>query len=224
MPLTDLQLQLQKNLKKKIQLKINNNRSTMLSVRWESDCTKVSLHEMFLEAPKNIMEELACYVRRELKNISPSIKEFIENNLKNFDYTHLVNPLKLTARGNTYNLQEIYETLNQEYFMGRLDLYITWFGKAFQKNRSRVTFGLYHDPLKLIKINRFLDSPAFPDYLVQFVVYHEMLHYVCPSYYDSKGVHRIHSKEFKARETLFKHYDLAQNWIKNHQEYLFSTI
>lgn len=224
MPLADLQLQLQKNLKKKLQVKINNNRSTMLSVRWEPDCTKVSLHEMFLQAPKNVMEELACYVRRELKDITPSVKAFIEDNIKNLDYTHLIDPDKLTNRGNTYNLQEIYNSLNEDYFTGKLNLFITWFGKSYQKNRSRITFGLYHDPLKLIKINRFLDSPAFPDYLVQFVVYHEMLHYVCPSYYDEKGIHRIHSKEFKEREVLFKHYDLAQNWIKDHQEYLFSTI
>ena len=56
---------LEKGSEAKVQLKINNNRSTMLSVRWEPDCTKVSLHQMFLNAPTNIMQDLACYVRQE---------------------------------------------------------------------------------------------------------------------------------------------------------------
>lgn len=224
MPLSDLQIRLQKNWNKKVQLKINDNRSTMLSVRWESDCTKVSLHRMFLEAPKNIMEELACYVHREQKCISPIIRAFIETNLKNLDYTHLINPSKLTSRGNIYNLQHLYENINSEYFDNKLNLFITWFGRPNQKNRSRVTFGLYHDPMKLIKINRLLDSPTFPDYLVSYVIYHEMLHCICPSYYDARGIHRVHSKEFKERELLYKYYDLAQDWIKSHHEYFFSAI
>ena len=224
MPLVDLQTNLQRNVKKKVKLRINDNRSTMLSVRWESDCTKVSLHRMFLEAPENVMDELACYVRREQKSISPSIKAFIEDNLRNLDYTHMLNLSKLISRGNVYNLQQIYDALNQEYFEGRLKLYITWFGRGTQKNRSRVTFGLYHDPLKLIKINRLLDSPAFPDYLVAYVIYHEMLHHVCPSYYDEKGIHRVHNKEFKERELLFPYYHQAQNWIKKHQEGLFNIF
>lgn len=224
MPLADLQTKLQKNLKKKVELKINDNRSTMLSVRWESDCTRVSLHRMFLEAPKNVMDELACYVRQEKKNISASVKAFIENGLKNLDYSHLLNPAKLTSQGNIYNLQEIYDSLNDKYFDDKLKLFITWFGKSLKRNRSRVTFGLYHEPTRLIKINRLLDSPCFPDYLVSYVIYHEMLHFVCPSYYDEKGIHRIHGKEFKEREMLFEHYNLAHTWIKEHQEYLFHTI
>jgi hypothetical protein len=65
-----------------------------------------------------------------------------------------------------------------------------------------------------------LDSPSFPDYFVSYVVYHEMLHHVCPSYFDAKGLHQIHSKEFKAKEIEFKHYDLAQTWIKkNHSSF-----
>ncbi len=222
MPLSDLQTRLQENIKKKVHLKINDNRSTMLSVRWESDCTRVSLHRMFLEAPNNIMDELACYVRRESKSISPSVRAFIENNLKNLDYTHLVNPSKLVSKGRFYDLQAVYDKINQEYFNNELKLFITWFGKHLQKNRTRVTFGLYHDPLKLIKINRLLDSSVFPDYIVNYVVYHEMLHHVCPSYYDEKGIHRIHSKEFKEREELFKEFNQAQSWLKQHTQYLFS--
>lgn len=206
----------------KLKLKINDNRSTMLSVKWEPDYTKVSLHRMFLEAPKNVMDELACYLRQEYESLTPTLKAFIESGLRKLDYSHLIDPKKLSIEGEVYNLKHIYNNLNEEYFTNNLNLNITWFGKSTQKNRSQVTFGLYYDPLKLIKVNRLLDSSFFPDYVISYVIYHEMLHEVCPAYVDEKGTYRIHNKEFKERENEFRYYRKAQNWIRDHQMQLFS--
>lgn len=202
-------------------MKLNDNHSTMLSVKWEPDCTKISLHRMFLEAPRNIMQELACYIDGQRENIAPVVKAYIEDNLKRYDYRDRVDNQQLYSQGNVYNLKKIYNELNQIYFGGKLDLNITWYGKLVQRNRSRVTFGLYHEPLKLIKISRMLDNPSYPDYLVSYVVFHEMLHDACPAYVDEKGMHRVHSKEFKEREKEFRHFDLAQKWIKKNQAHFF---
>lgn len=216
-----LQQELEASAGKKVKLKINDNRSTMLSVRWEPDCTKVSLHRMFLQAPQNIMDALACYIRKGKRAMSPNIKTYIENNLKKLDYSDKIDRSLLCSQGTAYNLQKIYNNINGEYFSGKLPLLITWFGKPNQRNKSKVTFGLYHDPLKLIKIHRLLDTPAVPDYLVSYVVYHEMLHYACPPYTDENGIYRIHNKEFLEREKEFTHYRLAQHWIKEHQTHFF---
>lgn len=220
--LENFQKKLESNAGVKLQLKINDNRSTMLSVRWEPECTKVSLHRMFLQAPRHVMHALACYLRKEDKIISPQVRAFIENGLQELDYSHLLDPQKLYVQGNVYNLKHIYDAINREYFNNKLNLWITWFGKSASRNRRRVTFGLYHDPLRLIKINRILDTPSIPDYVVSYVVYHEMLHYVCPAYIDEKGLSRIHSKEFKHREEQFCYFDMAQNWIKKNQANLFA--
>lgn len=198
----------------KLKLKINDNRSTMLSVKWEPDCTKVSLHRIFLDAPRNVMDAVACYLKRKDKSIATSVRAFIEDRLQKLDYSHTIDRTKLYSCGTVYNLQKIYNKLNAEYFDGTLDLYITWFGKSNKRSRSRFTFGLYHDPLRLIKINRMLDNPTFPEYVVSYVVYHEMVHHVCPSYFDANGHHHIHTKEFKEMEEQFEHFDLAQKWIK----------
>ena len=147
------QEQLESGLDKPLRVKINDNRSTMLSVKWEPDCTKVSMHRMFLEAPHNIMDDLTCYLKQEKRLISPKIKAFIEDNIKKKEYGHSIDQQKLCIQGNIYNLQKIYDELNQRYFKNNLDLFITWFGKLAQRNRSRVTFGLYHEPQRLIKIH-----------------------------------------------------------------------
>lgn len=219
-----LQRHLESHCGTKLVIKINDNRSTMVSVRWYPHFTRVSLHRMFLKAPHDVMEALISYLRRKDKSLSPTIKAFIQENFKRLDYTHLIDQSKLTSKGSVYDLKVIYDALNAEYFDGKLQLFITWYGnKEATRRRSRVTFGLYHDPLKLIKINRFLDHPDFPEFLVAFVVYHEMLHHVCPAYVDQTGLHRIHSREFKKREAQFKDYQQAKKWIKDHPEYLFES-
>lgn len=217
------QEQLEHNIGIKLRLKINDNRSTMLSVKWEPDCTKVSLHRMFLQAPQNIMQALACYLKGKHKKLAPSIKAYIEYNLQKLDYSHELDLSKLQTKGHVYDLEKIYHHLNQEYFDYSLGLYITWFGKRKKSSCRRVTFGLYHDPLRLIKINRLLDNKHFPDYFVAYVIYHEMLHYICPTYVDAKGQKHIHSKAFKEREKEFKYYQHAQRWIQDNQNYLFDT-
>lgn len=212
---------LQQNVAKPLKIKINDNRSTMLSVRWESDHTKVSLHRMFLEAPENIMDELACYLRKEGEELTPMVKAFIEDNLTKFDYSHHINPKKLATKGKVYNLQKIYDKVNREYFGNKLKLAITWFGDGKKKNRSRVNFGAYFEQLKLIKINRLLDNEAFPDYVVEFVIYHEMLHAIYTPFVKDSGRRCVHTPDFKKMERRFHKYREADRWIKNHHSKVF---
>lgn len=217
------QEQLENSAGIKLRLKINDNRSTMLSVKWEPDCTKVSLHRMFLQAPQNVMQALACYLKGEDRKLAPSIKAYIENNLQRLDYSHELDFSQLETKGRIYDLEKMYHHLNAEYFDEPLGLHMTWFGERRRRVCKRVTFGLYHDPLRLIKINRLLDNKYFPDYFVSYVIYHEMLHYVCPTYVDENGYKHIHSKAFKEREKKFKHFKEAQQWIRDNQNYLFNA-
>lgn len=206
---------------KKLHVRINDNRQTMLSVIWERKQTKVSLHRMFLKAPQNIMQALACYIERKHKAIAPEIKAFIESRRAELDYSHIIDRDALDTKGGAFDLTEIYRRLNKTCFKNSLDLGITWFGSSFIKNRSRCSLGLYYDTLKLIKIHRLLDNPLVPDFVIEFVVFHEMLHAVCPAYIDERGVHRVHGAEFKRREESFYCYKEATEWIRKHQMNFF---
>lgn len=221
---TLLQRHIESGSKKKVELKINNNRSTMLSVRWDPDCTRVSIHKIFLDAPVNVMESLACYIGKKHKSIDINVRSYIEDKIRKLDYSDTIDPKKIVTSGQIHDLQKIFDQLNEQYFDNAIKLQITWFGKANQRNKSRITFGLYHDQLRLIKINRMLDSHSFPEYVVHYIIYHEMVHHVCPSYYDDQGIHRIHSKEFKEKEMEFSHYKEATEWLKINQEELFTTL
>lgn len=207
--------------KKKVKLKINDNRSTILSVKWEPDCTKVSLHRLFLGAPSNIMEALACHICHENSDAPPAVKAYIEDSLKTIDYSNTVDKGKLTTKGSVYDLQKMYKKINQEYFQNKMDLRITWYGTKDCKNRSRLTFGLYFQPLRLIKINKIMDSEEFPEFFVEYVIFHEMLHHLCPAYYDLLGKHKVHTREFKEKEKNFKYFKEATDWLKVNNQKLF---
>lgn len=211
------------NSGKKIKLKINDNRTTMLSVKWEPDCTKVSLHRMFLEAPVEVMDSIGSYIRREHPAIDHTVKAYIEENLRLLDYSRRLDKTKMSTQGDVYNLQAIYDGLNKKYFAGQLHLSITWFGTKKPKNRTKISLGLYQDTLKLIKIHKLLDNKRFPEYIVEYVIYHEMVHFVCPPYVDTNGVSRIHHKAFTEREQEYQHFHQADQWIKKHQHDFFNS-
>jgi hypothetical protein len=204
-----------------VKLTINDNRSTMLSVSWAYGQVRLSLHRMFLTASYEILLALARYVRREEKGVPLIIKVFIDANVSRLDYSHELSDQALVTCGVVYNLQEIYEQLNSQYFATPLSLKITWYGEGLPKNKSRVNLGLYYDAMKLIKIHRLLDDANVPYYVIQYVVYHEMLHAVCHTYIDQKGWLRAHGDNFTAREEQFGHYTLAKNWLKRYQRTFF---
>lgn len=204
------------------ELIINENRSDMLSILDKKDkWAKLSMHKMFLRAPEKVINAVATYVKEQDSSAFAVIRSFIHDNLPRFDYSHRLDPRKLYACGKVYHLQEIYDRINREYFNNRVKLWITWFDRLPKKNCSHIVFGQYFEALKLIKINKMLDDRDFPKYFISYVVYHEMLHHIVPSYIDEKGVARVHGKEFKEREMLFKDYHRAKAWELEHRHELF---
>lgn len=223
-PIDSFQKALEGRLGRKLKIRINDNHSTMLSVRWEPDQTRVSLHRIFLSAPTDVVEALAYYLKRKDRQLAPSVKAYIAQCRQKLDYSHAINPSALEQEGYFHDLQELYDDVNQEYFGGKIKLLITWFGEPVCRNKSRVSFGLYHDTLRLIKINRILDKRTVPRYFISYVIFHEMLHHICPPYVDEDGTNRIHNEEFKRREMQFKEYHQALKWIRDNREKIFAGV
>ena len=121
-----------------------------------------------------------------------------------------------------YDLQAIYKAVNAEYFGGKLSLKISWFANASKPAYRYRKLGLYCFETKEIKIHRLLDHPDFPPYFISYVVYHEMLHSVCPPIRVKKrGRNQIHHSEFKKREREFADYALVKRWEEKNKQRFF---
>ena len=211
--------QLQKKLtlfsEREIDLVINDNRSTFLSVLQKGrKKMKISLHKLFLHACDNVCEAVITFSLKKDPNALRKIRFFANTYFAKANFSADLDEHKLWTEGKCYHLKEIYQLLNKKYFQNKLDLKITWFKKPKYRTFSSFTFGSYNHPLRLIRINEILDHSAIPPFFIEYVIYHEMLHHVCPGYTDEQGREWIHTALFKKKEKEFLHYNKAKLWEK----------
>jgi hypothetical protein len=115
----------------------------------------------------------------------------------------------LPACGRCFDLEEIFQRLNRRYFQGQLPTpRLGW-----SHRNSRTLLGHYDSGHGAITVSRVLDSPSVPRYLVEYIVYHEMLHMRFPV--ERRGHRRVvHSREFLEAEKKFPRYELACRRLK----------
>ncbi|MEX1012761.1 MAG: SprT-like domain-containing protein [Waddliaceae bacterium] len=219
---SQLQEVLEQHANTRIKLRINDNHSTVLSVRSYPDHLSVSLHRLFLTAPANILLDLAAYISGKIRSLTPKVKAFMERAMESLDYSSRVKGNALLTIGMHHNLKNLFNEINSEYFDNQVVSNVTWFGRKTRAGGTSATLGLYSHPMKLIKIHRRLDHSFVPEYFVSYVIFHEMLHQVCPTYHDALGRHYVHTKEFKRREKQFKYYDEATRWLDENEHLIFN--
>lgn len=114
-----------------------------------------------------------------------------------------------SARGHIYDLETIFKELNTRYFFGLLARpRLTW-----SRNHARRSLAHFDPGHNTIVVSRVFDSAAVPRFVVEYIVYHEMLHLKHPV--KQRGSRRcVHSREFRAEEKLFAQAQEAQGLIK----------
>lgn len=114
-----------------------------------------------------------------------------------------------SAQGRVYDLEAIFDDLNLRYFHGLLARpQLTW-----SSERARNRLGHYDPAHNAIVISRVFDHPRVPRYVVEYILYHEMLHLKHPV--RLRGSRRcVHSSEFQADEREFPELQAAKNFLK----------
>ncbi len=128
--------------------------------------------------------------------------------------THLVRQMRgrkqlRSPRGHFYDLDAIFEELNTRFFhrlMARPRM-------SWSQTKTRRILGHYDPAHNAIIISRLFDHPGVPAYVLQYIVYHEMLHLKHPV--RLRGSRRcVHSAEFQAEEKLFPRVAEANAFLK----------
>ena len=208
---TYLKIYFQERFNKPVILILTDNATSMISFRGKHDAISVRLHRIFLDADERVLDEVTEFIKGK-GGTRPAIKTFIRNNkscLKDSPpRTVTINP-----QGRFYNLADIFNALNRDYFDGRVTASITWGKRSSQYAVRKTTLGSYRKKTNTIRINTILDRRKVPRYVVEYVVYHEMLHAVIDTIVEN-GRRSIHSKEFNNREREYRNYDKAIGWEK----------
>lgn len=123
---------------------------------------------------------------------------------------HLVRQVRgrkhvLTPKGECYDLEEIFQQLNARYFHGLLGMPVLGWSRV----RSRVKLGQFDPSHNTIAISRLFDSPRVPPKVVEYLLYHEMLHLKHPVEHGATR-RRVHPADFQEDERRFEHYEDAR--------------
>jgi hypothetical protein len=172
----------------------------------------LTICEGFLNASDQILEAL---VRDSLLGKTKETTTIIRDFAYTEEYSSVLLELDLivevvteNATGKYYDLNRSFNKINNQFFGGSLDKpRLSW--SHIQTYRQ---FGHYEPSRDRVVISLTLDDGRIPEFVVEFVLYHELLH----KYHGAKfvnGRHLVHTLEFRQDERKFPYHKEAEAWL-----------
>ncbi len=189
------------------------------TIRLRNDVIHVRISDLLEGSPDAVLEAIAHILLAKIyrKPIQAQHSTRYRRYVSSHDMAgkaHLVRQIRgrkriESPRGLMYDLDEVFEDLNQRFFYGLLARpQMTW-----SRLRARNSLAHYDPAHNAIVVSRVFDHPRVPRYAVEYIVYHEMLHLKHPV--KLRGSRRcVHGPEFQAEEKLFPHLEPAKAFLK----------
>ncbi len=206
---------------KQLNITVTSNKTVMVSVTRDPKRRryKARIHQVFLKAPDEVIRDLARYIVFNDEKASQAIGSYIDDaptggRKPRAERRH--------TAGKVHDLKVIFDQLNHSYFDGEVSCRITW-GRHVRRGKARrsIKVGSYTLEDDIIRIHPGLDQEWVPDYYLQWVVYHEMLHAMHPIRVVN-GRRRFHTSAFSRDERRFSHFHEAVAWEKQNLPALLS--
>jgi hypothetical protein len=204
---------------------ITDNTRSMLSFRRMDQAFHVRLHQIFLKADERVLKAVAEYISGRSKRHMQVIRAFIREHTASIRKPGRAAPRKTCIRhqGRCFNLLESFQRINESYFNGEIDCSITWGSMIKRPRRRSVRLGSYSPLSDIIRINPVLDKDCVPQYVLDSITYHEMLHKFLGIKYVN-GRRSSHPPAFKVMERKFNHAGPAKAWIKKNLNLLMDRV
>lgn len=189
------------------------------TIRVRSGQVYVRLSDISKDCPPEVMRALAfVLVARLLGKKVPAVHERTYRDyslapevMRSSDIARRRRGRKVisSARGNTYDLEKMFSKLNRKYFDSSLEKpTITW-----SQRKTRSILGHHDRVYETITISKSLDSPQVPEWFIEYILYHEMLH-IRHAARMINGRRYYHTAAFRLDERRFAKYEEAQRWLE----------
>jgi hypothetical protein len=192
--------------------------SLVLTIRRREERVHVRFSDLLKRAPLEVLEAAAAlllsrvYRRRAPRAlVQPYLKyarsERVRSRIDRMR-SRRVRRVPTAAQGLHHDLAELFDRINQQYFEGKLHRpHVGWSMRSWRRQ-----FGSYDPGPNQIVLNRRMDQPAVPQFVVEYVLYHEMLHVKHPT--RRSGCTLVsHSPEFRAEEKRFAQFAIARKFL-----------
>jgi len=188
------------------------------TIRVRAGRVYVRLSDLFQTAPPEVIRALAfLLVARLLSRKTPRDQERIYRSyafspqlLRASDIARRQRGRKVisSSLGQVYDLERIFSRLNRRYFDGEIEKpVLTW-----SRRRARSIIGHHDAAHDTITVSKALDSREVPEWFVEYIVFHEMLHIKHPARIIN-GRRYYHTAAFRSEEQSFRRYKDAQEWL-----------
>ena len=201
----DFRAFIQKHFYVPVTLSVSESSTQILSVEKKLFSLRVRMHRAFLGAPEDVRQSVVSFLKKPLRENRRSIRDFFLNSCEASSLPR--RRMRFSHAGKFYDLREIFDEVNREYFGGRIDALIS-FGRRPRRKRyvRHVSLGHYNWRSNIITVSRRLDRMDVPRCFVKFVVYHEMLHASDRQKLLAAGRKNYHGREFRREEKAFLEY------------------
>lgn len=202
-----------------VHLRLTDNRATLVSYRRLPEGVRLRLHHLFLDAPDTVVRAVALYVAGD-----SAAREVLEA----FSHAHHDQVRRerrpgapLRTRGRCFDLKAVHARLDAAYFDGRVHaVEVGWARRPARRTRRTIHLGGYDARLREVRVHPALDRPTVPAFVVDFIVFHALLHAdlaatdAGPDAHDAHGrCAAEHTPAFLAREAAFPLREAAWRWL-----------
>jgi hypothetical protein len=190
----------------------------VITIRRRQESFFVRFSDLLRRAPQSVLEGAAAlllarvYRRRTPRTLVKAYLEYARSDRTRTRISSMRrNRVRLehtAPQGRHYDLASLFDRLNQKYFENLLECpHIGWSTRGWRRQ-----FGCYDPGPNQILLNRRMDKPGVPQFVVEYVLYHEMLHVKHPT--RRSGCSLVsHSPEFRAEERRFEQFDPARKFL-----------
>lgn len=192
--------------------------SLVLTIRRREDTVFVRFSDLLRRARWEVLEAAAVlllsrlYRKRAPSGLSSAYLQYARSH-KTRQRIHRmrrarIRPAPTGAQGQHFDLTKLFADLNARYFEGRLEQpHISWSRRAWRRQ-----FGCYDPGPNHILLNRRMDRAGVPQIVVEYVLFHEMLHVKHPT--RRSGCSLVsHSREFREEEKRFADFARARRFL-----------
>jgi hypothetical protein len=192
--------------------------SLTLTIRRRDEAVYVRFSDLLQRAPMQVLEGAAVlllarvYRRRAPRTLVEPYLRYARSQRTRGRIARMrsrrVRPVSTLPQGRHFDLHALFDRLNREYFAGALARpRIGWSKRSWRRQ-----FGCYDPGPNQIVLNRRMDGPGIPQFVVEYVLFHEMLHVKHPT--RRSGCTLVsHSREFRGEEQRFAGFAMARKYL-----------
>lgn len=188
------------------------HQGALYKVRQNGSRVEMVAQESFLTAPDSIVEAmLEVALDRSASSSRARLREYSFTDQYQQIRTRLEYlgvPRGSFAAGKIHHLDQSFQRVNQAYFQGSLaQPHLAWSGRLTHRK-----FGHYQWDTDTIVVSSSLDQERVPEMLVDYIVYHELLHKKLGA---RQGEHNriAHTQEFRKVESRFREIERARKLL-----------